>query len=95
MLLMKMPSAPRGLSLPPTIVKPSDFFPGPFSNVTVWKEHSELLGLLGSVQKFVIDLSISSELVPLLVSASSDAPLSSSFSSSHRLIELFASWSTL
>lgn len=49
---MKIPSAPRGLSVPPTIVKPSDFFPGPFSNVMVWNEHIVDFGRLGNVQKF-------------------------------------------
>lgn len=51
MLLMKIPSAPRGLSAPPTIVKPSDFLPGPFSNVMVWNVQFGLVrGFRGSVQ---------------------------------------------
>uniref|UniRef100_A0A8W7PDS8 Uncharacterized protein n=1 Tax=Anopheles coluzzii TaxID=1518534 RepID=A0A8W7PDS8_ANOCL len=93
MLLMKIPSAPRGLSRPPTIVKPSDFLPGPFSNATVWNEQrADDLGLRGSVQKLLaVDLSSSSELVPLLVSASSEVEAcSSSFSSSHRFMVLRA-----
>lgn len=92
---MKMPNAPLGLSRPPTIVNPSDFLPGPFSKVTVWKVHSELFGLRGSVQKLVMLLSISREPVPLLVSASSEAPLSSIFSSSQRFMVLFVTWSPL
>jgi hypothetical protein len=31
-----MPMLPRGESMPPTTLKPSPFFPGPFSNSTLW-----------------------------------------------------------
>lgn len=49
--MTKMPMEPRGESVPPTILKPSERCPGPFSNTTVriWKVTS--LFWRGNVQK--------------------------------------------
>lgn len=53
-VLTKIPKAPFGESRPPTIVNPKDFFPGPFSSITVWKVQIVERGLRGRVQKFVV-----------------------------------------
>lgn len=49
--MTKMPMEPRGESVPPTMLKPSERCPGPFSNTTVriWKVTS--LFWRGNVQK--------------------------------------------
>jgi hypothetical protein len=67
MLFTKMLRAPRGESRPPTIVKPSPFFPLPFSNMTVWNEQTDDRGRRGNVQKLVVDVRLLSSLLPISV----------------------------
>ena len=43
MVLTKMPILPFGESRPPTMENPRLFFPGPFSNTTVWNELGRVL----------------------------------------------------
>lgn len=50
MVLTKMPMLPLGESRPPTMEKPRDLRPRPFSNTTVCTDMDRLLGRRGRVE---------------------------------------------